>query len=132
MSIRLDIAIIGTKKLATMIKKAEKNIVAGERMAVLAGTLLVEREAKKFVPVDTGRLRASLTHEVEVDLFGAIGKVGSNLPYASEVEHGFMIGKSPRKAGKKIPFLRPALENNQKEINKMIAESIKGKLRFMK
>ena len=52
-------------------------------------TLLVTRDAKRFAPVDTGRLRASITPEVRVNGPASIqGVVGSNVTYAPFVELG--------------------------------------------
>jgi hypothetical protein len=46
--------------------------------------LLVENDAKKRCPVDTGQLRQSITHEVE----GNTGVIGTNVEYAPYVEYG--------------------------------------------
>jgi len=46
--------------------------------------IVVENNAKKNCPVDTGELRRSITHEVN----GDTGIVGSNLEYAPYVEYG--------------------------------------------
>jgi HK97 gp10 family phage protein len=63
----------------------------------------VVREAKKEAPVDTGRLRASITYEI-IDLPGQLPKalVGSNVEYAPDQEFG--TEEMPAN-----PFLRPAL-----------------------
>lgn len=54
---------------------ARKNEAAG---------ILVESAAKGFAPVDTGRLRASITHDA--DETGAV--IGTNVEYAPYVELG--------------------------------------------
>jgi phage gpG-like protein len=46
--------------------------------------LLVENDAKRNCPVDTGRLRQSITHRIE----GSTGIVGTNVEYAPYVEYG--------------------------------------------
>ena len=51
---------------------------------------LVENEAKKKCPVDTGELRNSITSEIE----GNQAVVGSNLEYAPYVEFGTGIFSS--------------------------------------
>jgi len=53
----------------------------------------------------TGRLRSSITHEIE----GTIGYVGTNVEYAKAVELG-TEKQSPQ------PYLRPALHKNEKKI----------------
>jgi HK97 gp10 family phage protein len=62
----------------------------------------VERGAKRLCPVDTGRLRASITHSLERDSQGLVAKVGTNVDYAGYVELG--TSRAPAQ-----PFLRPAL-----------------------
>lgn len=64
----------------------------------------VEREAKHLCPVDTGRLRASITHGLDRDEQGLVAYVGSNVKYAVFVELG------TRHMGAK-PYLRPALRS---------------------
>lgn len=59
--------------------------------------LTAERYAKKLAPVDTGRLRKSITHAVD----GNDVYIGSNVEYAPYVE----LGTSKQKAQ---PFLKPA------------------------
>lgn len=91
---------------------------AGKHLTRLA--IKIERAAKKsmtpggtgttHVPsspgqppaVDTGRLRASITHEVGRDSGGLVAKVGTNVTYAAHLE----LGTSKMAAR---PFLRPAL-----------------------
>lgn len=52
-------------------------------------TLLVTRDAKRYAPVDTGRLRASITPEVRISGPMTVqGIVGSNVTYAPFVELG--------------------------------------------
>lgn len=58
--------------------------------------LLVEAAAKRIVHVDTGRLRASITHETEVQGDEVVGRIGSNVEYAMYHEYDF-------------PYLRPSL-----------------------
>ena len=70
---------------------------------MLKATLLVEREAKKGCPVDTARLRSSITSSVfHEGLFKQVGKVGTDVEYASYVEFG-----TSRMSAQ--PFLFPAL-----------------------
>jgi HK97 gp10 family phage protein len=59
--------------------------------------LVAEGYAKKLAPVDTGRLRNSISHEVD----GQDVYIGSNVEYAPYVE----LGTARQKAQ---PFLKPA------------------------
>jgi HK97 gp10 family phage protein len=69
---------------------------------VLRRTIRVETAAKRACPVDTGRLRSSITHEVAVDVRGLAGRVGTNVEYAPYVEFGTSRASAQ-------PFLIPAL-----------------------
>lgn len=57
--------------------------------AMRDAALIVTRTAKKLAPVDTGRLRASITPDVvKLPAGGVMGVVGSNLEYAPYMELG--------------------------------------------
>ncbi|MDD5512068.1 MAG: HK97 gp10 family phage protein [Dehalococcoidales bacterium] len=71
--------------------------------------LLVERDAKKESPVDTGTLRSSITHEVEP----TEARVGTNVEYSSFQEYGTRKMQAH-------PFLGPALEKNKDQIIKLL------------
>lgn len=64
--------------------------------------LKVEGAAKQLCPVDTGRLRASITHEVEGEGLDVVARIGTNVSYAPYQELGTRH-MPPH------PFLRPAL-----------------------
>ncbi len=70
---------------------------------ILKRTTQVERRAKQLAPVDTGRLRSSITSRLGSDSQGVVGIVGTNVSYAAFVEFGtrYMAAQ---------PFLRPALD----------------------
>lgn len=70
--------------------------------AVIRSTARIERTAKRICPVDTGRLRSSITRSLGRDSRGLFGEVGSNVEYAVYVE----LGTSRAQAQ---PYLRPAL-----------------------
>jgi HK97 gp10 family phage protein len=69
---------------------------------VLKRALQVESRAKMLCPVDTGRLRSSITSAVEKEGDTIVGVVGTNVEYASYVE----FGTSRLEAH---PFLIPAV-----------------------
>ena len=74
--------------------------------------LMVENDAKRFVAVDTGRLRSSITHEIEVTKNEVRGIVGTNVDYAIAQEYG-----TSKQSG--TPYLRPALKKNIPKIRQM-------------
>lgn len=62
----------------------------------------IERRAKRLAPVDTGRLRASITNTVEQDGDGVLVTVYSDVEYAPYLETGTRRQQAQ-------PYLRPAL-----------------------
>jgi hypothetical protein len=85
-------------------------------------TLLVTRAAKINAPVDTGRLRASITPEVRPHGPTVQGVVGSNVTYAPYQELGWTTA-----SGKEIPgrhYLRRALEDNAEKIYKLLGRVV--------
>jgi phage gpG-like protein len=62
----------------------------------------VQRGAKQRCPVDTGRLRASITEALGEDAQGLVARIGTNVEYARHVEFGTVRMRAQ-------PFLRPGL-----------------------
>jgi HK97 gp10 family phage protein len=108
---------------------------------VLKGCLKVERTAKEsFRPSDaesgmtgsfefwlgptqsepprvqTGRLRASITHRIVYEDEQVIGEVGTNVEYALPLEYG--TSKMPP-----YPFMGPAYEKHAEEISEAIEKA---------
>ena len=77
-------------------QRAKKAIIIALRMIAA----MIEAEAKRLCPVDTGRLRASITYIVDEGRLTAMA--GSNVLYAIYVEMG-TIKMSAQ------PYLRPTL-----------------------
>jgi HK97 gp10 family phage protein len=65
-------------------------------------TVRVDRGAKRLAPVDTGRLRSSITWEMGQEGTVIVGRVGTNVHYAPYLEFGTRRMRAR-------PFLRPAL-----------------------
>jgi len=102
--------------------------------AMRRATLMVQRSAKLKAPVDTGRLRASITPEVRMQGNLVTGVVGSNVKYAGYVELGTKAHFVPAKyigrwasrhglddtglfvSGRAQPYLEPALKENEDRI----------------
>ena len=88
----MDVMSIDVKELKRVQREIEQKVAAlsGSEMvaAMRIATMAVQRDAKIFSPVDTGRLRASITPSV-TDVGDAIeGVVGSNVVYAPYQEFG--------------------------------------------
>lgn len=110
-------------------------------------TLGVTRDAKKNAPVDTGRLRASITPSVQIKQATVEGVVGSNVVYAPTMEYGhkpywpnvselevwarrhgttaYAVAKAIAKHGIKARlFLQRAVESNAKLIFEAIRDEV--------
>lgn len=73
--------------------------------------LVAEGYAKRLCPVDTGRLRNSITHVIDAGEQAVY--VGTNVEYGPYVE----LGTSRQKAQ---PFLRPAAQDHVGEYRRII------------
>ena len=110
--------------------------------AVKKGCFMVEGDAKYFCPVDTGRLRASISSnwqgsgmargkvgsqatsddgvgQPDNKSMQLMGVVGTNVEYAARIEYGFL--NKTDKRGRTFfqpatPYLRTALHKNEKKI----------------
>lgn len=78
--------------------------------------LTAERYAKEICPVDTGRLRASISHARDDNA----AYIGTNVEYAPYVE----LGTSIRRAK---PYLRPAAEDHSDEYKEIARVALRGK-----
>lgn len=85
--------------------------------ALIAIGLTAESYAKKDCPVDTGRLRNSITNAVMADEKAVY--IGSNVEYAAFVE----LGTSRMKAR---PYLRPAATEHTAEYKRLAEQALKG------
>jgi len=85
----IDVEIRGLEETQ---KKAEQLVreIFGPPMldAMRDATLYVVGDAKKLAPVDTGRLRASITPAIRSSAEGIQGVIGSNVHYAPYMELG--------------------------------------------
>lgn len=101
-----------------MAKTIEELIINRVEKAMGKACALIEKGAKEECPVRTGRLRNSISYEVERDGDTIIGIVKASAPYAQYVEYG-TVKQKPQ------PFLRPALEKNKHNIDDIILEGIR-------
>lgn len=81
--------------------------------------LVAEGYAKRLCPVDTGRLRNSITHSVEIDDGSGVAYIGTNVEYAPYVEMG-TSRTTPQ------PFLKPAVADHASEYRRIVESIIKG------
>ena len=113
--------------------------------AVLAATTkaleLIKDTAQSIVPVDTGALRESIEVEIRETGKTVVGVVGPNVPYALYVEFGTGIaGAASAGAGAgpystswpgmpAQPYMRPAVDENEKKIKDLYIGEIGMRLR---
>lgn len=132
------------ENLDKLLIKLENLKTVSVEQAVNEACILVENDAKKRCPVDTGELRMSITHEIEETSENrTTGAVGTNLEYAPYVEFGTGIfsslgnGRQDRWSYKDAkgewhstigqqpqPYLHPALDDNREEVKKLIQKKI--------
>ena len=79
--------------------------------------LQAEGYAKMLCPVDTGNLRNSITHEVDVADKKAY--IGTNVEYAAYVEYGTSRMRAQ-------PYLKPAVVDHADEYSKMVEYYLKN------
>ncbi|MBQ9041425.1 MAG: HK97 gp10 family phage protein [Eggerthellaceae bacterium] len=83
--------------------------------------LVGEGHAKKICPVDTGRLRNSITHVV--DSGGKFTAIGTNVEYGPYIELGHHT--YPGANGGK-GYLRPAATEHASEYRQILESELKG------
>lgn len=94
------------------------------RRALEAVGIQAEGHAKIKCPVDTGRLRGSISHQVGSGFDSSV-YIGTNVEYAPSIEYGHKqeVGRYVPAIGKRLkrafvpakPFLKPAIEENLDE-----------------
>lgn len=106
----MDINFKLREDLSELIMQASENQImrALEKVGIDA-----ERYAKLMCPVDTGRLRNSISHTHDKNTV----YIGSNVEYAPYVE----FGTSKQRAK---PYLEPAIENHLQEYKEIIKREL--------
>lgn len=78
-----------------------------------------ETDAARICPVDTGRLRNSITHTIEDDGDEQSTLVGTNVEYAKYVHYGTHKTKAQ-------PFLTDAVTNNVSKYERILAAAFES------
>jgi len=90
------VEILGLKELQDKTEQMVRDLRGDEFLQGMRDvTLMLQRDAKINVPVDTGRLRASITPTVEMNGDTVEGIVGTNITYAPYVEFGTAPHRPP-------------------------------------
>ena len=107
---------IDARAFLSSLDKYQEDVLEGLQQDIEKAALTLEKNAKQNCPVDTGKLRASITTEVG----NLEAEVGTNVEYALYVE----FGTSKQSAQ---PFMRPALDKAITQLNKDMAKTLGGK-----
>lgn len=88
-----------------------------EQIAVALETigLVAEGYAKRLCPVDTGRLRNSITHATDDEA----AYIGTNVEYAVYVEMGTVKTRAQ-------PYLKPAAADHVNEYQEILKNAMRG------
>ena len=107
---------IDSRAFLSSLDDYQEDVLKGLQKNIEKAALTLERQAKQNCPVDTGKLRASITTEV-----GKLeAEVGTNVEYAQCVEFG-----TSKQSAK--PFMRPAFDKAITQLHKDMAKTLGGK-----
>ena len=79
--------------------------------------IIVQGDAKRRCPVDSGNLKGSINREKFLDR----AEIGTNVEYAEHVEYGTRHMKAQS-------YLRPAIDENRRGLLKRLAELMRGEI----
>lgn len=99
-------------------REFSKEAETGIEKALVKAALVIEGDAKKNAPVDTGRLHDSITHRLGDENGQSYAEVGTSVDYGIFQEFG--TSKMPAH-----PFLTPAFEANKETITAYLAKVVK-------
>lgn len=107
------------KKVFDKVKELEKISESAISTTFLAEGLKINREQKKYAPIDTG----NLVDNIEYNIYdgGKEVMLESRAKYSKLVEFGRY---KPRVSSKKIPFFYPPIEAGRKRIIKTLEKLI--------
>lgn len=114
---RPGVRVEGLDRLLEKFRALPEDMAAAMRLEVKRSALAVQSGARRRAPVDTGRLRNSITHELAPDELSA--RIGTNVHYAPFQEFG-----TRRHAAR--PFLFPALEAERQRFTKRVEKALKA------
>lgn len=143
MTLEMKAIVVGDKEIIAKLKGKADKVADNILDAVKKGAILVEGDCKKsmrgtgtpHIPsrpgeppaVMTGKLRASITHEVKKGLGGDIearvGIKGGTEPDTKN--YGLFLEFGTSKMAKR-PYLKPALNKNLQAITNLLKRAVKG------
>ena len=96
--------------------EVEGELKSAIKQALISIGFTAETHAKKYCPVDTGRLRNSISHTDD----GEAAYIGTNVEYGPFIE----FGTSKMRAQ---PYLEPAVTRHKDEYKEITYNALKGK-----
>lgn len=114
MAAEIEITIEGMEKLLAKTRGTEKWLGPPLRRMLERMAFTIEGRAARFSPYEFGRLQASWRHTLDAQPIPLSATIGSSVLYAKFLEFSDPP-KKPRRMGR-IPFLRPAFEESQGDI----------------
>lgn len=138
---RTTIEVHGSQEVIRNITLFEAATKARLKVAIATSAMLIQNEARKRAPVDTGRLRADI--KTQYSNGGLTAHIGTKVHYAPYVEFGtrphwppagaldrwgqlhgipgFLVARAiSRRGTKPQPFLFPAWESNKVKVRRLI------------
>lgn len=138
----IQLQVSGSESLRRKLEQLSESVRGRlNEMAVVAGALIVQNDAKRRAPYRTGNLRRSIHigghADVAADFHDTTGTelpapetsatrtevlIGTNVEYAWFIEYGIQR-RRPR------PYLRPALDENQDAVQREVGEAYRDLIR---
>ena len=106
-------------KLTSHRAQAEEELKSAVLQAMTQIAITANGHAAISCPVDTGRLRASISNEAESNSTGGSASVGTNVEYARYVEYG-----ARGRAG--VHYLRNSIADHLDEYKTVIESALKS------
>jgi len=108
---KITIKVQGFEKVIASFNRFNKKQKAKLRRIIATTSFEIQSDAKRSVPVDTGRLRNSL--RIKFDNGGLTGTIGTNVFYAPFVEFGTKRQRSK-------PYLFPAFRKAERRYKRRV------------
>lgn len=117
---RVTVRVVGRERLIQRIKEALLDVREGAQDETRQVAEHIQRRAKEFVPVDTGRLRDSIRITQTGKAAYNVGP-GDEVEYAEYVEYG--TSRTPAQ-----PYMRPAIEDARREFPRAMRRRVRTEL----